>query len=135
MVKCCNYLNKFFAILLLVLYTLSATELHQLLKLPILVEHYHEHQARTPKLSLGEFLWHHYACPDDHDGDKEKDNKLPFKSVCQSFSVFTVAPAQPTTFAARYWAIVYCVRKTGLPRNNSLIPTFCSTIWKPPRAV
>lgn len=58
------------------------TELHQFLRIPLLLSHLKEHRETEPGLSLFAFLYIHYATghhPDDRD-DRE-DNELPFKSV------------------------------------------------------
>lgn len=61
--------------------TVEATSLDQLLKLPVLFEHFQEHQERDPKVSLLEFLAMHYWGQDLDDNDNARDNQLPFKKV------------------------------------------------------
>ncbi|MFZ5970025.1 MAG: hypothetical protein ACOYXA_00395 [Bacteroidota bacterium] len=65
---------------LLLLYAVSFTELHQMLRLPLLVEHYHEHSAQTD-LSFWEFLVMHYETDVAHD---DTDMRLPFKTCDHS---------------------------------------------------
>src|SRR5690606_13520126 len=64
------------SILFLSVYLLSTTQFSQILKLPILVEHFIEHRA-IDSMSFWGFLVHHY---DNHqpDEDYETDMKLPF---------------------------------------------------------
>lgn len=73
---------------LLLLYAVSFTELHQMLRLPLLVEHYHEHSAQTDDLSFWEFLVMHYETDVAHD---DTDMRLPFKAC--DHSVVTAAAA------------------------------------------
>ena len=73
-------MKKFIAIAFLSIYLLSTTELHQLLKLPVLVEHFAEHKSANQSVTLWRFLCMHYAHGNVHDADYEKDMKLPFKS-------------------------------------------------------
>lgn len=73
-------MKKFIAIAFLSMYLMTTTELHQLLKLPILVEHFTEHKSKDHSITLWKFLCIHYAHGDVHDADYDKDMKLPFKS-------------------------------------------------------
>ncbi|MDQ0594959.1 hypothetical protein QFZ37_003328 [Chryseobacterium ginsenosidimutans] len=70
-------MKKLISILLLSLYLVSTTELYQLLKIPDLIEHYCEHKALNPEMSLIAFLKTHYDHP-VKDGDYGKDQSLPF---------------------------------------------------------
>lgn len=69
--------KKLISIVFLTLYLVSTTELYQLLKIPVLVEHYFEHKALNPEMPLVAFLKTHYDHP-AKDGDYGKDRKLPF---------------------------------------------------------
>lgn len=70
-------MKKLISILLLSLYLVSTTELYQLLKIPTLIEHYWEHKALNPEMTLTAFLKTHYDHP-VKDKDYSKDQKLPF---------------------------------------------------------
>ena len=71
-------MRKISTILLLLLFT-AQTELGQLLKTPVMVQHYITHQQANGSLSLLDFLQEHYQ-PGHQDGDIAADNELPFKS-------------------------------------------------------
>jgi len=58
----------------------SSTELHQLFRLPMLVQHYHQHRQQDPSLSLFGFLKIHYSNDHPGDNDDNDDRQLPFKS-------------------------------------------------------
>ena len=80
--------KKWAALLFVCIYLLSTTEIYQFLKLPTLFEHYQEHKLQNLKLTFVQFVYMHYSQDSDHDGDADKDAKLPFKShSCSSFSV------------------------------------------------
>jgi hypothetical protein len=124
-------LKKIIAISLLSIYLISTTELYQLLKLPILIEHYKEHKAKENDLSFLDFLSQHYNQEFAHD---KTDNKLPFKSHSNCIAMSAVA------FIAQPFAI-------NLPKPNFTEPhplsvyhkvffksSVTSTIWQPPRA-
>ena len=72
-------MKSFAAIFLLSLSTFTQTPLGQLLKLPVLIEHFYKHQ-RNDRVSLWEFLNDHYS-KEHNDGDRSEDEQLPFKTV------------------------------------------------------
>jgi hypothetical protein len=75
-------IKKILVLMLGVLILNSATELHQLLKLPLLIQHYIHHQSKDPSLSFLAFLKIHYTDPQHpNDNDDREDNELPFKSI------------------------------------------------------
>lgn len=75
-------MKKVLAIFFLSTYLISTTELGQLLKFPMLVEHYFEHKEKNPQISVMEFLVLHYEGNHlenhPHDDDYDQDQKLPF---------------------------------------------------------
>jgi hypothetical protein len=73
-------LKKWIAILFLSSYLLTATELNELFKLPLLVEHFVQHNEGNKQLNFWEFLCDHYSTDSIKDTDFDEDMKLPFKS-------------------------------------------------------
>ena len=74
-------MKKLLAILFVTLYLVSTTELSQVLKFPVLVEHYYEHLERNHQILVVDFLVNHYNRHlEDHpeNSDYERDKKLPF---------------------------------------------------------
>ena len=72
-------MKKCAAIFLLVLLVSIQTPAGQVFKLPILIEHFMNHQ-RQDGVSLLGFLQDHYA-PNHHDADLPEDEQLPFKNI------------------------------------------------------
>ncbi len=72
-------MRRFAAILFFTAYLTSTTEASQLLKLPVILQHFHEHQQRNPGISFFKFLDMHYLHGSPHDEDYERDMQLPFK--------------------------------------------------------
>ena len=72
-------MKSFAAMFLLSLSTFTQTPLGQLLKLPVLIEHFYKHQ-RNDRVSLWEFLNDHYS-KEHNDADRSEDEQLPFKTV------------------------------------------------------
>ncbi len=115
-------------------YLLSTTELYQLVKLPVLVEHFVEHKQENQNITLWDFLCMHYAHGIVKDADYEKDMKLPFKthdySVGFTFPAFT--PQNMSTVIAKP------IRKvpTRFPvyKEAWKASSYLSTIWQPPKS-
>jgi hypothetical protein len=73
---------RFAAISLFLIYLISFTEFKEVLRLPVLVQHYGEHKDQVAEMSFFEFLAMHYETDEAHD---DRDNKLPFKDCGHSF--------------------------------------------------
>jgi hypothetical protein len=81
-------MSRILAISFLVLYINSNTEFHEMLRLPILLEHYSQHKQKASDISFWDFLVMHYKSNVTHDSD---DNQLPFKDPGHSFTSPTLA--------------------------------------------
>ena len=62
------------------MYLIGGTELRELCKLPLLVQHFKEHQQENPAMSLMAFLKLHYLEVQQNDADFQQDMELPFKA-------------------------------------------------------
>jgi len=80
--------SRILAISFLILYINSNTEFHEMLRMPILLEHYSEHKQKVSDISFWDFLVMHYKTDVSHDSD---DNQLPFKDPGHSFTASTLA--------------------------------------------
>jgi hypothetical protein len=82
---------------LLFFYLVSFTEFREVLRLPLLVEHYTEHKSKVNDLSVWEFLVMHYETDVAHD---DQDMNLPFKDCNHScFAQILVLPVQKIVLA------------------------------------
>ena len=118
--------------LVLCCYLFSATEARELLKLPILFEHFAEHKQLDGKLSMWEFLCIHYAHGDVRDADYEKDMKLPFKTSSThhsdnplSFFVKTCSLPTVLTFTNRTFL--------NHTPSSKILSNHLESIWQPPK--
>lgn len=84
-------MTRLAAIGLLFLYLISFTEFSEVLRLPLLIEHYSEHKSKVEDLSFFEFLVMHYESDVAHD---DKDMSLPFKDCDHSVSPQSILPIQ-----------------------------------------
>ena len=67
--------------ILIVFIWAESTSFDQLLKLPVLFEHFKEHQLKNHHVGLLEFISMHYWGHDMDDTDNDRDMQLPFKKV------------------------------------------------------
>jgi hypothetical protein len=120
------------AIFLMSAYVFSATELHELAKLPILVFHFLEHQQDNPEITFTDFLSLHYTSYSEHKNKKTEDEKLPFKSHSEMTGWFLhiSIPSKPHDFSFHFseHSVNYQIF------SNFLLPTsILSSIWQPPK--
>ena len=124
-------MKKWFSILCIVLFLASSTELSQLLKIPVFVEHFLEHEKTNSDLTLIDFIKIHYNHP-QKDADYKTDQKLPF--VRHSVHINTVYTVNPLFF--------FTIKKTVIIINASKIPSrkeflydhrILNSIWQPPK--
>lgn len=84
---------------LLLSYLVSFTEFKEVLRLPMLVQHYSEHKEQVTEMSFFEFLSMHYKTDVAHD---DHDNQLPFKNCTHSFiGQIVMLPIQKMTLVER----------------------------------
>ncbi|MBL7850494.1 MAG: hypothetical protein JNN04_06300 [Cyclobacteriaceae bacterium] len=121
-------MRRLAAIGMLVLHLSLFTEMNELMRLPLLVEHFMEHQAMVPEMSFFQFLAMHYKTDVAHDST---DMELPFKSCDHSV-------ASPTfTFPQQEFELITAFTSATLQfpsHYNSFIPsTGLNEIFQPPR--
>jgi hypothetical protein len=123
------------AILFLSTYLLSTTQLGELLKLPMLIEHFIEHKAENKAISFFTFLQMHYFNGDPKDADYDKDMKLPFKTVNVNPTAiaFCYNPNFSFNFSKPTFATIF---KQKFPRTAvHFSSSYLDAIWQPPRLV
>ncbi len=119
---------------IIIIYLFGATEASQLLKLPVLVQHYYEHKAGNANITLARFLQMHYMGYDDNDNDDLRDMQLPFKTMsgCCTMMAYSLPPYK--SWVAKIE--LPTVQRTYTVLNDSF-PYFLDTddIFQPPRMV
>ncbi|HET9825605.1 MAG TPA: hypothetical protein VFP87_09725 [Chitinophagaceae bacterium] len=116
------------SILLLSLLTFTLTPLGEVVKLPVLIQHYYMHKQQD-SISLLGFLKDHYSTR-HKDADQSQDEQLPFRTVAVQGIGFALVPAMVrTSFVPRQELI----KKVAV--GDSILPKqhLCS-IFHPPRA-
>lgn len=82
-------MKRIAGIFLIGIYMFSFAEFHNLLKVPILFEHFREHRQLEPSISFFSFIKLHYLDPIVVDDDYQRDQQLPFRDT--DCCVMTVA--------------------------------------------
>lgn len=124
-------------ILLLSVYLISTTELGQLLKFPMLVEHYFEHKERNPEVTVLQFLEIHYAGNHlenhPHDEDYKEDQKLPF-IIHNDLLTVSFILSKPIFLETNALKTYNSSRKKIAVRDEDFIPAiYLSGVWQPPK--
>jgi hypothetical protein len=117
-------------LLLTALFIFSSTECKQLLKLPLLWEHFFEHHRENPEINAFQFFLHHYVCQDDH--ADEQDQKLPFKSGTQS-----IHQLLPYSVSHNDCALHLFSNEDEAPLNDAYQAPYSTAahdlVWQPPK--
>lgn len=125
-------LRKSIAIFFLGTLLLTNAELHQLLKIPVLVSHFREHREEDRRISFWSFIKIHYFSKRVIDADYSRDQQLPLKDAdscqlivkticeCQLPAVEFPAPGTDTRHYSPY-------REKNKPQVHSF------DIFQPPR--
>jgi hypothetical protein len=123
-------MSRILAISFLVLYINSNTEFHEMLRLPILLEHYSQHKQKVSDISFWDFLVMHYKTDVTHDSD---DNQLPFKDPAHSFTAPTLA--LPIHKIVLKETVVLTKSDHFYAYSETFIASHLSDIFQPPRII
>ncbi len=127
-------MRRIIASFFLVTVLFSYTELHQLLKLPVVIEHYREHKALSDDISFLSFLAMHYLHGNVKDADYSRDMQLPFKSstdCCQLVNLHVIIPSPSNIIIS-----VLPQSKITFPvLQEGIYSSHLAEIWQPPRTV
>lgn len=127
-------MKNFIVILFLSSYLYSTTQLSELLKIDVLIEHFVEHSKKDINLSFWEFLSMHYANGEVKDADYNKDMKLPYKTLdTYNYASITICtPIHDFKFQNNTTLKLY--KTPSYKYNFSFHSNFHSAIWQPPKS-
>ncbi len=119
--------------LFLVVFLFANTEMHQLLKLPVLVHHFIEHRHQNQEESLIHFLLEHYNDRSSHCNDNHNDhNNLPFKTHDCATVHSTVILNTISSFVIE--EPIRISRQVAILKDKLFVSsTFLFNIWQPPK--
>ncbi|MBX5438863.1 MAG: hypothetical protein IRZ29_04905 [Thermoflavifilum sp.] len=131
-------MRRLLAIGCLQLYFLAFMEGHELLRLPLFVQHYVKHIHEDPQMNFWDFLALHYSGKMIYDADWQQDMQLPFKTIppndlCLNAISNIVTPLQGGNDDLFPPAFQYTIRLPQASKHLYPIP-FVSEMLKPPRS-
>jgi len=126
--------KKITAIFFLAVYLFSTTEANQLLKLPVIFQHFQEHKQENKNITFLDFLAMHYLHGSPKDEDYDRDMQLPFKTSDNIISSITTAfvPLIGQFSIARQ--IKISEKKKYVTQNQFILSSCLSKIWHPPKS-
>jgi hypothetical protein len=125
--------KKTTAILFFVIYLFSTTEIYQLLKIPVIFQHFSEHQRENKSISFLAFLDMHYMHGSPMDDDYARDMQLPFKTSENYFSSVSPAFISDQNQILPVKPVKITDNKKIISQNLFLLSPFLSAIWQPPK--
>ena len=127
-------MRKIIAISFLFIYACATTELGQVLKLPVLVQHFIKHKQEDKTITFFAFLNMHYAHGDVKDADYDEDMKLPFKTcngTCDT-NIAVYIPSEIIAYKLENFKAYYTSIRNGFkPFYNTY--NMHKVVWQPPR--
>jgi len=125
--------KKITAIFFFTVYVFSTTEAHQLLKLPVIFEHYAEHQQEDMHISFLQFLDMHYLHGSPNDKDYERDMELPFKTADGCICAISPAFVPFIMLAPAAEPVEVILQKIFILKDQRIQSSYLSNIWQPPK--
>jgi hypothetical protein len=109
------------------------TQVGQLLKLPILIEHYFEHKRIDKCIGFLEFIQMHYLMDESKNPDYARDMQLPFKTVeVNSIMTFVLIPLLEFRLVNPDLNIQSTIPSNHLHWHSGM---FMDHIWQPPKSI
>ncbi|TFF40686.1 hypothetical protein [Mucilaginibacter psychrotolerans] len=127
-------MKKFAAIFLLTAYLFSTTELHQLLRLPVVFEHFAAHQQKNKNISFLQFLDIHYMHGSPKDKDYSEDMKLPFKTADNCASMVSPVVIPPVAHLLENHIVHIPEKELYIPKDELIPSSYLSRVWQPPKS-
>ena len=112
-------------------FSITSTELHQLLKVPQLVAHYMHHKKLDRTISFVDFIFMHYNENDNLKSDSQH-NKLPFKSHCTIAGHIIIADVNFLTLNT-HLSNFYFKKVCSKYKEVFYTSMLTESIWQPPK--
>ena len=120
------------AILFTGIYLFSFTELHEILRLPNLIQHYQEHLEQNESADLIGFLLSHYGGA-THKGDHDHQD-LPFDAGHGMHSGHPAPVSIPEHFETQFELYSEALSHMSEEPPSRVYTEYHLSIWQPPRA-
>lgn len=120
-------------IIILLVFTIlfASTELHELVRIPLLFSHFLEHTSKDQKMNFSEFINIHYN-HQHKEGHSDRDENLPFKphKYCITLSE-TISPSFNQIIINR---LTFLIKKTyPIFSDINFSSADLASIWQPPK--
>lgn len=124
-------MKSVFCVFISIAFLTVLTDFNELLKMPKLVHHFHEHSSSHHDLSFSEFLYFHYSDHHEHE-DKHDESSLPYKSSNTNFFSALILPSvkqkiESITFEAKFYS-------KRIIKNDFIQSDYFGKIWQPPKS-
>jgi hypothetical protein len=126
-------LKKYISILFLSLYLFSTTEAIELLKLPVIFQHFAAHKLEDKNITFFAFLDMHYMHGSPKDKDYDEDMKLPFKTSYDCISAVSLAIVPQIINLSFTKPVTIIEKKNYIILNQCISSAYLANIWQPPR--
>lgn len=113
---------------------LSATEIHQLLKLPYIFQHFSTHQQANNKITFLQFLNMHYMHGSPKDKDYKDDMRLPFKTADNCTAALSPAFVPIVNPGFEIKTMELPPLKIIAGKEDFVLSAYLSSIWQPPKS-
>lgn len=126
-------MRQVLALSFLTLYLMAHTELHQVLRVPVLFQHYQEHKQLNASQGFLDFLIAHYY--NNQNSTDERDYQLPFKEKdtdCQ-IAPFVLALVPSVLISIPDPSAEGLYKKFNY-NDPAVRSSALNSIWQPPRA-
>jgi len=125
-------MRKISSTFFVLLYVFASTELHQLMRLPILIDHFVEHRLDTPTISFSDYIALHYSGDNQTETEIGRDSQLPFKNAnCPE--VFITIGMPPEEFPEATTQVFGLAPDVIVPHSSTITSAVQVSIWQPPR--
>jgi hypothetical protein len=118
-----------------IVYLITTTEFKQLLKLPVLVKHFIEHNQKFNQISVLDYIIIHYSEEIINDGDSERDMQLPFKSSSHTMAKTFTATTPRIRVQIMPIAEPLSDEKITILNQTGTLKGYFFRIWNPPQFV
>jgi hypothetical protein len=127
-------LKKPISIFFLTVYLFSVTEAGQLVKLPVLFQHFAEHKIQDHHIGILPFLDIHYMHGSPKDKDYSRDMQLPFKKATGFILIFSANYVPASISFTILKPLEIKAGKFFHAKESFLLSSPLSNIWQPPKA-
>lgn len=128
-------MKRMFSIVFVILYLISTSAYLDVLKLPLLVEHFLDHKKSNAAISFSDFLELHYsgeAFNHSHSNKKNPHDGLPFHHQTTTTNLVVAQPI--LLYLYMKLPFQFTDKKRVIINTNSFTDTrYVSSIWQPPR--